>query len=129
VAIFSGFGIPVYALWDSDYHERNRPKNNPAVNRTLLRLFNQPEEDWPEKISDRFACFKETLMHTLNREFGDFFNATLQACCSDFGIDKTKYATEHPAIFEALFQEAKKQGKSSPTMEKTISQIVSQIPS
>lgn len=83
----------------------------------------------PEQISDRFACFKETLMHTLNRELGDFLNTTLEACCSDFGIDKIKYATEHPAIFESLFQEAKKQGKPSPTIEKIISQIVSQIPS
>ena len=127
IIIFSDLDIPVYVLWDSDYHERNRPESNPAVNRTLLRLFNQPEEDWPDKITDKFACFKETLMHTLNAELGDFYNATLQTCCSDFGIDKIKYATEHPAIFESLFLEAKKQGRPSPTMEKIVLQIVAKI--
>ena len=109
--------------------DRSIDQNNPAVNRILLRLFNQPEEDWPDKITDKFACFKETLMHTLNAELGSFFDATLKTCCSDFGINKTKYATEHPAIFESLFLEAKKQGKSSPTIEKIVSQIVARLSS
>jgi hypothetical protein len=68
-------------------------------------------------------------MHTLNIELGSFYDATLKTCCSGFGIDKTKYATEHSSIFESLFLEAKKQGKSSHTMEKIIAQIVSLIPS
>jgi putative ATP-dependent endonuclease of OLD family len=129
VLIFSGFDIPVYAIWDSDYHLKDKPESNPIVNRTLLRLFNYPEEDWPEKITDSFACFKETLLHMLSKELGDFFDAEIQSCCDEFGIDKTQYATEHPAVFEKMFQEAKKKGKMSQTIENIIAQILLKIPS
>jgi predicted ATP-dependent endonuclease of OLD family len=125
IAIFTSFDIPVYAIWDSDYPK----KEYSEVNRRLLRLFNQPEEDWPEKVSDKFACFKKTIMDTLRGEFGEFLDETLKTCCSNFGIDKSEYAIENPMVFYYIFQEGKTQGKSSVTMEKVISKIISQLAS
>ena len=124
IAIFRSLNIPLYAIWDSDY-----PQNNAIeVNRRLLRIFNQPEEDWPEKISDKFACFKENLMKTLAAELGSTLNETLEKYCQNCGIDKVEYAQEDPAAFEYVFKEAKERGNSSPTMEKIINEIISNIP-
>jgi predicted ATP-dependent endonuclease of OLD family len=121
VIIFSSLNIPVYAIWDSDY-----PKNDEIeVNHHLLRLFGQPEEDWPEKITDKFACFKQTLKRKLVDELGDnFLNSTMGACCNELGIDKSEFAEENPAVYKYIIQEAKKQGKSATTLEKIIHQII-----
>jgi predicted ATP-dependent endonuclease of OLD family len=125
ITVFSSLGIPTYAVWDSDH-----PKTDGvSVNRCLLRLFNETEEDWPEKISDRFACFKQNLKQKVTDEMGDCFGNALQTCCNNFEIDKSEYGEENPAVYQYIFEEAKKQEKSSPTMEKIIAQIVSLIPS
>lgn len=52
-AIFSKLGIEVYAIWDGD-HGAKEPK--PEDNHRLLRLFKQSIEDWPEKVTEHFAC-------------------------------------------------------------------------
>ncbi len=57
IAIFSSLNIPVYAIWDSDYPK----EDGKEVNRRLLRILNHPEEDWPEKVCESFACFKQTF--------------------------------------------------------------------
>jgi len=124
IVIFSSLNIPVYAIWDSDY-----PKNNEKeVNRRLLRIFNQPEEDWPEKVCKKYACFKQTLMQTLNAELGTDLNEALQEYCQIYGIDKTEYAIEDPAAFKHIFEECKKKSKSSLTLEKVIKEIMSNVP-
>ncbi|MHA1833455.1 MAG: ATP-dependent nuclease [Candidatus Baldrarchaeia archaeon] len=124
IAIFRSLNIPLYAIWDSDY-----PQNNAIeVNRRLLRIFNQPEEDWPEKVSDKFVCFKENLMKTLATELRSTLNEALKQYCQKCGIDKVEYAHEDPAAFEYVFKEAKEKGNSSPTMEKIINEIISNIP-
>lgn len=125
ITIFSSLAIPTYAIWDSDH-----PKTDGiGVNRCLLRLFDEAEEDWPEKISDRFACFKQDLKQKLTEEMGDFFGTALHTCCTNFEIDKSEYGEENPAVYQYIFEEAKKQGKSSSTMEEIVSQIISQISS
>ncbi|MBC7130920.1 hypothetical protein H5T51_06865, partial [Candidatus Bathyarchaeota archaeon] len=120
---FSSFNIPVYAIWDSDYPKENQKE----VNRRLLRIFNHPEEDWPEKVCERFACFKKTLMQTLNAELGPVLSEALQEYCQKHGIDKTEYATEDPAAFKYIFEKSKQKGKTSPTLEKIIKEIAKRL--
>jgi hypothetical protein len=93
----------------------------------LLRLFNEPEEDWPEKISDRFACFRQDMKQKVTEEMGDFFRRALQTCCTNFEIDRSEYGEENPAVYQYIFEEAKRQGKASPTIEKIVLQIVSHV--
>jgi len=123
IVIFSSLNIPVYAIWDSDYPE----KNEKEVNHRLLRIFGQPEEDWPEKVCENFACFKQNLMKTLNAELGTTLNETLQEYCQIHGIDKTEYAIEDPAAFKYVFEVARKKNKSSPTLEKVIEKIIGNV--
>jgi len=123
VAIFRSLDIPVYAIWDSDYGKRDV---KPEDNHRLLRLFNQEIEDWPERVTDEFACFKQSLMETFKKEIGEeLFNKSLNACCEHLGLDKKKHAVKNAMVIHHIIQEAKKQGKSSPTLERIVSKIVS----
>lgn len=123
VAIFSNLNIPVYAIWDSDY---GNIEASPEENHRLLRIFNQPVEDWPEKIADQFACFKTTLGKVLCAEIGDeLFEDRLNSLCQDLDISKKKDAKKNPKIVEEIIKKAASQGKSSKTLEEIISKIVS----
>jgi len=123
IAIFRSLGIPIYAIWDSDHGEKD---SKPEDNHRLLRLFNQKTEDWPDMVTDRFACFKQCLMQTFKNEIGEkIFDDALNACCSHFGISKKEYAIKNPLVIQHILQKAKKQGKSSTKLEEIISHIVS----
>ncbi len=118
-AIFRELQIPVYVIWDSDYGKAAKAEDN----HRLLRLFDKPIEDWPEKVTEEFACFKQTLHETLRTEIGEeLCNDTLKACCKDLCLDK-KHAIKNPKVIQEIIYEARKQGKSSTTLEKIISQI------
>jgi len=120
-AIFRNLQIPVYVIWDSDYESGDR---RPEVNRRLLRLFDKPVEDWPEKVTEQFACFKRTLGDTLCAEIGsELFNRLLEACCRRLSLKK-KYIIKNPQIIQEIIREAYKQGKTSTTLEKIIFQII-----
>ncbi|MEM2130571.1 MAG: hypothetical protein QXZ70_08250, partial [Candidatus Bathyarchaeia archaeon] len=77
---------------------------------------------------ESFACFKQTLMQTLTAELGPAFAEVLQEYCQNYGIDKTEYAIEEPAAFKYVFEESKKKGKTSPTLQKIIKEIVDSVP-
>lgn len=121
-AIFGNLGIQVYAIWDSDY---GHPKANPQENHNLLRLFGEPTEDWPEKITARFACFKTSLIEKYEDEIGkDTFDELLGECGERFQITMEKHARKNPLVVKELFQEALKKEKRSQTLETIISNIV-----
>jgi len=120
-AIFRELDIPVYVIWDSDCGGKEA---KPQDNHRLLRLFNQPIEDWPDMVTEHFACFKQTLDKTLCTEIGEqLFNSTLEASCDELCLKK-KYAVKNPQVIQKIIDEAHNQGKSSETVEKIVSYIV-----
>lgn len=121
-AIFRNLQIPVYVVWDSDY---GGEETKPEENHRLLRLFNQPIEDWPENVTSQFACFKRTLRDTLRTEIGQqLFDETFEACCERLCLGKKKDAYKNPMVIQEIIGEAQRQNKSSGTLNKIISQIV-----
>jgi len=124
-AIFRKLQIRVYVIWDSDYRNKEA---KPEDNHRLLRLFDQPIEDWPEKVTENFACFKQNLNETLRTEIGEeLFDNTLEASCDRLCLGKKKYARKNPQVIQEIIEEAQKKGKSSKTLENIISQIVALI--
>jgi hypothetical protein len=120
-AIFSQLGIATYAIWDSDFEG---PSSKPEDNHRLLRLFDQPPEDWPEKITERFACFKRNLEKTLYDEIGkDAFEKLLGECCSRVSILKLEYGKKNASVMQELISKAAKIGKTSPKLETIVSRI------
>jgi len=118
-AIFKKLEISVYVIWDSDYGNNNAKR----INHILLRLFGQPTEDWPEKVTEQFTCFKQNLTETLRSELGeDLFDSTLETLRSRLYLDRD--AVKNPQVIQEIIKEAQKQGKSSKTLENIISKIV-----
>lgn len=113
--IFAKLGIPTYLLWDSDYGKKDA---TPRYNRTLLKLANCIEEDWPEHVSDRFACFKVDLEAKLIQEFGQtFFDESLSNFQNEFGIHERKEAIKNPAVTSAIIHKAYAEGKCCKFLE------------
>lgn len=121
-AIFRKLQIPVYVIWDSDYgNEEAKPDDN----HRLLRLFDQPIEDWPEKVAEQFACFKQTLNETLRTEIGkQLFNSILKEVCERLCLGEKKYAIKNPQLVQEIIKKAQSQGKSSETLKNIISRII-----
>ena len=121
-AIFRKLQIPVYVVWDSDKGDGNA---KPEDNHRLLRLMSAPVEDWPEKVSDHYACFKRNLETTLRTELGEaFYDTILNKCRSDMGFAKRKHAIKCPAVIQRVIEEARKQGRASTTLEEIVERIV-----
>lgn len=120
-AIFRKLQIKVYTIWDSDYGKNANPEDN----HKLLRLFGNSTEDWPEKVTEHFGCFKQTLYDTLRTEIGEqLFDNTLDKSCQRLCVSKKKYAVKNPQIIQEIIKEAQIQGKSSKTLERIISHII-----
>lgn len=120
-AIFRRLGIPVYVVWDSDEGDKEA---RPEDNHRLLRLFGEPVEDWPKKVTNCYTCFGRDLEATLRNELGEaFFDKALSDCQSNMGLKK-KHALKCPAVIQYIIEEASKQGKSSATLEKIVERIV-----
>lgn len=118
--IFRRLQIPIYVIWDSDYGKEGSQK----LNHRLLRLFDQREEDWPEEVTEQFACFKHDLNKTLHSEIDEqLFDDILASVCERLGFEE-EYAVRKPQVIQEIIDEAQKQGKSSKKLENIISQIV-----
>ena len=122
--IFKNLEIPIYAIWDGD-----SPKNESIQgNRLLLRLFNAPEEDFPALVTEAFAVFKKDMFDTLEDEVGKtLYEEILTHYRQQFEIEDEKKVLENPSIMHDIYQEIKKRGQSSPTLEKIVSQITARI--
>ncbi|MFB6088171.1 MAG: AAA family ATPase [Candidatus Aenigmatarchaeota archaeon] len=121
-AIFKKLQIPVYVIWDGDCGDNNC---QPEENHRLLRLVDHPVVDWPEIITEEFACFKKTLSDTLRAEIGEqLYTDNLDACCERFSLTRKNDAVKNPQVIEEIIKNAKKQGKTSETLEKIISKII-----
>lgn len=121
--IFRKLQIPVYAIWDGDSGNK---KAKPESNRRLLRLFNHSSEDWPEKVTEQFACFKNTLKDTMRTEIGDqLYDDLLEESCNRLCLTEKKHVYKNPQVVQEIISEARKKGKTSDTLEKIIHLIVS----
>lgn len=120
--IFRSLGIPVYLIWDSDKREKEA---KPEENHRILRLLEQEIEDWPEMVTDKFACFEQELIITFKNEMGNnFFDETLAECCEYFGLGKKEQAMKNTMVIQQIIERGKEQGKASCTLEKIISKII-----
>ncbi len=120
--IFSKLGIGTYAIWDSDEGGRN---SKPEDNHRLLRLFGEQIEDWPEKATEKFACFRYNLSRELRIEIGeDLFDKLLQECCLKFSYGRSEYGRKNPQVVQELISQAMKLGRSMGTIQRIVSCIV-----
>lgn len=136
-AIFRSFGIPVYTIWDSDFHlgetagkcekcqQKLDHKADPKENHRLLRLNGRDEEDWPNHILPTSACFQTNLEQTMDNEIGEeLFTKLIDEARDEYGISKRKDAKKNPSVLAAVLRKAKDQGHGSITLEKMVNAIL-----
>ena len=120
-AIFRNLQIKTYTIWDSD-HEGKDAK--PEDNHRLLRLMDEPVEDWPEKVTENFACFKKNMTLTLCHEIGqELYDRAVGLCCERLGLKKA-YACKNPAVIEEIIKQAQNEDKNSETLSNVITRII-----
>jgi len=120
--IFRNLEIPIYVVWDSDYN----PNSSSKSNHRLLKLFGDPIEDLPDKITDNFACFKQNLGEVLRREIGgDLFNEILRECCDELNITSRGKPEKNPQVIRTIIREAYSRGNTCKTLEEIVNRIVS----
>lgn len=120
--IFQKLNIPTYVIWDSDEGESDA---KPEDNRYLLRLLGEPEEDWPAAVGNQFACFKKNLHATLREEIGiDLFERLIQGVQNELGISRKMQALKNAVVVQKVIEAAKKEGKSSTTVESIVQKIL-----
>jgi predicted ATP-dependent endonuclease of OLD family len=120
--IFRALGIRVYTLWDSD--EGGTDPKTPEVNHRLLRLVGEEPEDWPDRVADTYACFKQKLETTLRSEIGpELFDTLVTKFRTEYGYDTKERALKSPMVIRRVIEEAGKQGKASGTLGEIVSRI------
>jgi len=124
-AVFSSLKIPVYAVWDSDYENPRDSDKAIKFNREMCRLCDYPEQDYPEAITERFACIKTNLEKKFRQDVGeDLFDSRLKEYCDKYELGKGVYAIENPETIRALVERFLHEGTRSKTTEDIVSAIM-----
>lgn len=120
--VFRELGIPVYVVWDGD---EGGSDPRPELNRYLLRLLAEPEEDWPEFVHARCACFKKEIENTIEQEIGnEVFGRLILNEQTRLGMGKRKDALKNPTVIQSVIEAARSEGRESTTLKRIVTQIV-----
>jgi predicted ATP-dependent endonuclease of OLD family len=137
-AIFMSFGIPLYVMWDGDFHKGKTggrcdkcshkldSKAEPKENQRIMRLLALGEEEWPEHVKPASACFKENLERKIEEEIGEtLFDQLVDDVKAKYSIARRKDAVKNPTVLAKIFEEAKRQQHTSLTLENIVNAIIS----
>jgi len=114
LVVFRALGIPTYVMWDSDEGAKD-PK--PERNRSLLRLLNRKEQDWPDYVDADSACLVGNLERVLEAEIGNVaWNELLLLASSETGLPAEK-ARKNPLAISEIIRTAYRAGKAFPSLE------------
>lgn len=123
-AIFSGLGIPTYAIWDCDDGGNDF---KPDTNKALQRLFGTAEadiKDATDRVAENYACFRKTLETTLKEEIGgELYSKKLNELKGKYEIAKDKDAQKSPVVMRDLISSAAAEGKIPKTLVSIIEAI------
>lgn len=120
--IFRKLGIETYPIWDSD---RGGEEPKPEVNRLLLKIVGEAEEDFPARVTTSFASFERNLEETLRTELtAEVFTDLLTRVGNELGITKRRQTIKNPAALRAVIDRARTAGHSSPTLENIVDRII-----
>lgn len=121
--IFRELGIPVFVVWDGDKDSNGAKAED---NHCLLRVAGMEPVDWPDsQVGKTFACFQGTLEDLIRAEIGpELFDKELRECQVALGFPKKKHAIKNPIVVATIIKEAKKQGKTSTTLELIVNRIL-----
>jgi putative ATP-dependent endonuclease of OLD family len=123
--IFTGLGVPTFAMWDCDRGKPNEVKNN----RALQHLVGIPESqirDTCSVVGANHACFDLNLEATMKAELGDDrWNRILDGLKEKYGVTSKDDAQKIPKLMSELLQAAESEGARCATLEAILDRIMS----
>jgi len=120
--IFKSLEIPVYLVWDNDKGSKE-PKID--VNHRLLKLIGKPIEDFPSIISETFSCFEDNFGKEIKKEIGEnYYDGLVQDFKQKFEMSTENQVMKNALLIGKILHEAKKDGKTSKTLESIVKYIV-----
>lgn len=137
--IFTELGIPTYMMWDGDFEvapesnddsenaKRKREKLSASAreNRTLLHLFGQPAEDFPEGVSDYFAVHRIKIEATLKAELGEeLYKKAVGVAQEAFSYNRREDVLKSPAAMAKFLEVVREDGGELTFIPQVIAKIV-----
>jgi putative ATP-dependent endonuclease of the OLD family len=121
-AVFSLFGIPVYAVFDSD--ENLAPANqHPEANIGVQRLSLEGEPiEFRTFVGNRYASFDTCLERVLATELGDEFEIQIGLAREKYGLPKERLL-KSPVSFSEIVRGCMNAGSESPTLNEIVNRI------
>ena len=124
--IFREFGIPTYLIWDND---KNKKKDAKANNKLLLKLLNEPEEDFPSCIKTTYACLDYNLEKMIENKIGtDDYKSIIERYMKKYGLDDKKKIQKNPMVVSAILGELYSKGNIPEDLIEIVKNIKMLIP-
>ncbi len=123
ISLFISLGIPQYVIWDGDFNP-NGTGHGVDANRNIQRCLKCDPEDYPQSISDKFACIKTDLENEFIGEIGEGnYSRILQQYCQENYLGRGKYVMENPIHVSHLLTEFRKEKLESKILGEVVTQI------
>jgi len=126
IVLFRQLGIPTYMVFDADRHVRRKQREQTAKsNRALLRLLEQPLEDFPNtQVRTTFACFENTLWDTVRAELGpQAVGQAVRRASLRYGFPTDRANNKNSVILCEVLRELASQGVMSATLSQMMNRI------
>lgn len=116
--VFNALSIPTYVIWDSDKNKGNN--KDVQKNRYLLRIFNREEEDWPEAVTDEYACFRDNLDLKIKAGIEPkYYDELIDRAMKEHEIQHKDNVKVSPVIMTEILKKANRE-RGMPEMLRTI---------
>ncbi len=121
--IFQQLGIPTYVIWDNDRGVDREIPNN----KILLKLFGQPETDFPSHVETNHAVIEVTLETMLKTEIGDeLYETMMDINMTEYDLKRSD-ALKNPTVLKTMLEDLEKSGGSIPDPLRQILENVQQL--
>lgn len=135
LAIFTSLGITTYVVWDADkWHKRRMGAKHGSnvselesakhTNKKLLEMLDQPPEDWPSGVHEKYTCFEDNLNSTMRDEIGkSLYSRLMVEATKRFDVADEGSAEKKSLVMVEILEKA--QGKGRPC--KTLCDLVKRV--
>ena len=124
LAVFKLFGIPTYAIFDSD-QDLKQDNQRPEVNMGIQRMqYEQDPQEFRTYVGAAFGSFKDNLEKTLKSDLGETLDKELEKASYKYGLN-AKRLMKNPIALGEILSNCYKAGAKCKTLDLIVSNIAS----
>jgi len=140
LAVFKTLGIPVYAVWDSDEDQCDKPAESDCLqcrtnckvshsNQHLLTVLGEVPIGKPgSRVNDMYACFQNNLEGVIKQDLGaSLYEDALARAMVELGITKKDHAIKNPLVVKYTLRYAAENSRACTTLEDIVNHVVGMV--